>query len=122
MSVRKLRVFLIVEAGETALSTRKLVVESVGFNCLSAVATRQAYELLERHSADLLIFDTSVTDVPLREAITELKRRLNGVPCYLLSSRPWAPDDAKDLVDGVFEKMRDPLEMIHELESRFPER
>jgi len=122
MSVRKLRVFLIVEAGETALSTRKLVVESVGFNCLSAVATRQAYQLLDHHSADLVIFDTSVTDVPLREALTELKRRLNGVPCYLLSSRAWAPDDVKDLVDGVFEKMRDPLEMTRELETRFPER
>jgi len=122
MTLRKLRVFLIIEAGEVALSSRKLLAESAGYNVLSAVSGAQAFQLIEDHSVDLVILDTAVRDMPLAKLVEQLHRKMPDVPIYLMNAQPWVPDAVKGKVDGVFEKMRDPQIMITELERLFPER
>ena len=118
MTQRKMRVAFIVEAGQTGLSTRKMLVETVGYNCISAVSCRQALALAEKSEADILLFDVDVHDLPIRETLEKLKRRYPHAPVYLLTGQGWAPDDLRDVVDGVFEKMRDPAEMVKEVERR----
>lgn len=112
---------LIVEAGQTGLSTRKLLVESAGYNCLSAVSCRQALHFAARHPVDFILFDVDVHDLPPRDAIQQLRRKFPDAPLYLLTPQGWEPEQLRGVSDGVFEKMRDPAEMIREIERRFPE-
>lgn len=116
---KKQRVFLIVEAGQTCLSTRKMILETAGFNVLSATTARQALEMSMQHPTDAVLFDVDVHDLPLREAITRLKQERPDRPVFLLASRPWPPEELKGLVDGVFEKMDDPQNMVNALEQHF---
>jgi len=118
---RKKRVGLIVEAGETSLSTRKLLIETAGFNCLSAVNGAQALKFAEQHPVDFILYDVDVHDLPIRETIGKLRQKYPTAPVFLLTPQGWEPQDLRGVSDGVFEKMRDPAEMIKEIERRFPE-
>jgi DNA-binding NtrC family response regulator len=120
MTHRKMRVFLIIEAGEVALSSRKLLAESAGYNVLSAISAKQAFALVDQHPVDLAIVDVQVHDIPLRDILIEIKRRFPDIPLYLMTPQSWPPEEVKDLIDGFFEKMLDPEIMIKELERRFP--
>jgi hypothetical protein len=57
--------------------------------------------------------------MPAREAISRLKQEQPARPIFLLTSRPWPPDELRGLVDGVFEKMDDPRNMVSSLEGHF---
>lgn len=115
-----MRIGLIIEAGETSLSTRKLVVETAGYNCLSAISAAQALEFAERHPVDFIVYDVDVHDLPIRETIGKLRQRFPKAPVYLLTPQGWEPQALRGVSDGVFEKMRDPAEMIRIIEQRVP--
>ena len=57
-------VFLIVEAGQTGLSTRKMILETAGYNVLSAVTARDALAISSQHPADAVLFDIDATTCP----------------------------------------------------------
>jgi response regulator RpfG family c-di-GMP phosphodiesterase len=116
---KKHYVFLIVEAGQTGLSTRKMILETAGYNVLSAVTGVDALAMSKQHPTDAVLFDVDVHDMPARELLSQLKQERPDRPIFLLHSRPWPPDDIKGLVDGVFEKMDDPHKMVHFLEEHF---
>lgn len=113
-----MRVGLIIEAGETSLSTRKLIVETAGFNCLSAISAAQALELARQYPVHFIVYDVDVHDLPVRETIGKLREKFPKAPVYLLTPQAWEPQELKGISDGVFEKMRDPTEMIRTIEKR----
>ncbi len=113
-SDRKEKIVLIIEAGEYALSTRKLVLESAGLNVLSAVSAEQAFELLKRAEADLALVDTDITDEPLKSIAAKL-RNDRGIPVYMISGREWPPEEVRGLVEGSFQKASDPQIMVNEV-------
>lgn len=121
MASRKFRVILIVEAGQTGLSTRKMLVETVGYNCISTVTADQTLQMAERHPIDFILYDVDVHDLPIKSTIAALKAKYPKVPVFLLTPQAWPPEDLRGVADGVFEKMRDPMEMIQEIERRLPE-
>lgn len=118
VSRRKERVFLILEPGQLALSTRKLILEAAGYNVLSAVTGKQALEFCKNHPVDAAILDNETPDVPLSELIDRL-RAFRDMPVYLLSHRAWPPDDIKHKVTDVFEKISDPREMVKAIAAHF---
>jgi response regulator RpfG family c-di-GMP phosphodiesterase len=116
---KKQIVFLMIEAGQTGLSTRKMILETAGYNVLSAVTARDALAISQQHPTDAVLFDIDVHDMPAPDFVAELKRERPDRPIFLLGSRPWPPDELKSLVDGVFEKMDDPRNMVRSLEEYF---
>ncbi len=116
---KKEPIFLMVEAGQTGLSTRKLILESAGYNVLSADTASDALQLSAAHATDAVLFDIDVHDMAPAEFIHALKQQRRERPVFLLASRPWPPDDLRGLVDGVFDKMEDPQEMLSSLRHHF---
>ncbi len=116
---KKHRVFLIVEAGQTGLPTRKMILATAGFNVLSAVTARDALRMSNEHPTDAILFDIDVHDMPAPAVLAQLKQQHPERPIFLLASRPWPPDELRGLVDGVFDKMDDPRDMVSFLEQRF---
>ena len=88
---------------------------------LSTNTAREARDLLQQHSTDAVLFDIDVHDVAAADFIESLKQEQPRRPVFLLASRPWAPDELKGLVDGVFEKMDDPRQMLSFLGEYFKE-
>ena len=120
MQGRKAIVALTVEPGETSLSTRKLVIESAGFNCLSAVTARQALELAQVHPIHAALIDSDIDD--LESFIKSLQRLRPGIRVYVLSGQGWASQQLRPHIARVFQKLADPREIVEELISAFPER
>jgi two-component system, OmpR family, response regulator len=116
---KKHLIFLIVEAGQMGLSTRKMILETAGYNVLSAVTGADALAMSKQHPTDAVLFDLDVHDMPARELLARLKQERPERPIFLLASRPWPPDELKGLVDGVFDKMDDPENMVNSLELHF---
>lgn len=110
-----------VEAGETSLSTRKLVIESAGYNCISAISAEQALHLAEVYPVHAVILDSDVTDLPPSEFIDSVTRLRPDVPVYLLSHDAWTPPELRSRVKKAFRKMGDPRELVHELATEFPD-
>jgi len=96
-----------------------MILENAGYNVLSANTAGEAQDLLQQHSTDAVLFDVDVHDVPLVDFIKSLKQEQTKRPVFLLASRPWAPDELKGMVDGVFEKMDDPRQMLSFLQEHF---
>ncbi len=116
---KKLRVFLIVEAGQTGLSTRKMILETAGYNVLSAISARDALAMSQEHATAAVLFDVDVHDLSARDFVESLKRERPDRPVFVLASRPWPPEELKGVVDGVFDKMSDPQEMLATLDAHF---
>ncbi len=122
MNNRKELVFLIVEAGQTGLSTRKMVLETAGYNVLSTVTAEQALRFAEKYPVDVVLLDVDVHDIDGPEFIRRLRVRVPRLPVFLLASHPWPPEDLSGMVDGVFEKMEDPAAMVEQLGRHVEER
>ncbi len=117
---RKQIIFLTVEAGETGLSTRKMLLESAGFNVISAVSGTQALHFLEVLPINAVVFEPDVRDMPPSQFLRTAKQCRPQVPVYVLSAQPWIPDEFKPYTDGVIEKMSDPRQMVETFLQRFP--
>lgn len=109
---RKEKIVLIIEAGEYALSTRKLVLETAGLNVISAVTAEQAYRLLNRCKIDVALLDTDISDEPLADIARRLTQE-GGLDVFALTAREWEPDELRGLVRGIFQKMNDPQIMVN---------
>lgn len=103
---------MIVEAGEIGLSTRKLILETVGLNVVSVVSVPQAERLMKRHTIDAIIFDLDVEGAKpfLRDV-----RKNHGIPIFVLTTREWMPEEFKGIADAHFQKMQDPGSMVDDL-------
>lgn len=120
MASRKAIVVLTVEPGETALSTRKLVIESAGFNALSAVTAQQAIETAAIHPVQAALIDVDSDDLELGKLITALREHRPQLRIYVLSSHGWVDERLRPQVSRVFRKLCDPREIVEELTKAFP--
>ncbi len=109
-----------VEAGETGLSTRKMVLEAAGYNVITAITAAQALKFLHTVPIRALLFSSDVDDVPQTEFLKKVKQTHPELPIIFLSPQPWAPDELRPYVDEVVEKMADPRVIVELLRRRFP--
>ena len=116
---RKEIVFLIVEPAETALSTRKLLVESEGFNAVSAISATQALSFFERYDFSAVIYDLEANDVPAAEFLQRIRNTSPDTPVFAVAPNGWVPEGLRSDFSGIFERMTDPAQMVGELVIRF---
>jgi len=113
---RRPKVILDIEAGQTGLSTRKLVLESFGYNVLAAATGRAAQSLMKQHPFDAVLLDSSTNDIPLADLTSQIKRS-HAVPIVLLGDHAFVPEDLRAYVDTAIEKLRDPKETLEILDT-----
>jgi CheY-like chemotaxis protein len=109
-------VILDIEAGETGLSTRKLVLESFGYNVLAAASGHEALLLLKKHEIHGALLDESANDVPLRKLTSEIKA-LGAIPVVLVGDSSYIPDELRRTVDRAIEKLHDPQDAVNALDQ-----
>jgi CheY-like chemotaxis protein len=113
---RRAKVILDVEAGQTGLSTRKLVLESFGYNVLAAASGRDALALLEKHEIHGAVVDTSANDVPLPDLTSRIKHSRH-VPVVLAADSSFIAEDLHETVDASIEKLSDPKTFVEAMDK-----
>jgi len=109
-------VILDIEAGQTGLSTRKLVLESFGYNVLAAASGREGLLLFKNYEIHGVLLDESANDVPLQKLTAEIKA-LRTIPIVLVSNSSFIPDDLRHTVDRAIDKLDDPQEAVNALDQ-----
>lgn len=112
---RRPKVILDVEAGQTGLSTRKLVLESFGYNVLAAASGREALPLLSEHRIHGVLLDSSANDVPLQKLTSQIKAA-HAVPIVLVADSAFVPRELRATVDAALEKLGDPQQVVEKLD------
>ena len=105
-----------IEAGQTGLSTRKLVLESFGYNVLAAASGREGLLLFKNYEIHGVLLDESANDVPLQKLTAEIKA-LRTIPIVLVSNSSFIPDDLRHTVDRAIDKLDDPQEAVNALDQ-----
>ena len=113
---RRPKVILDIEAGQTGLSTRKLILESFGYNVLAAASGREGLLLFKNHEIHGVLLDESANDIPLQKLTAEIKA-LAAIPVVLVGDSTYIPDELRRTVDRAIEKLRDPQESVNALDQ-----
>jgi CheY-like chemotaxis protein len=113
---RRPKVILDIEAGQTGLSTRKLILESFGYNVLAAASGGEALLLFKNHEIHGVLLDESANDIPLQKLTAEIKA-LAAIPVVLVGNSTYIPDDLRSTVDRAIEKLQDPQESVNALDQ-----
>jgi len=80
---------LVVDDDPDVVETTKIVLESAGYNVMSASNTREATELLDRTTPDLILLDVMMAEVDEGFRFSHKLRRdekLSGIPIIMLSA------------------------------------
>lgn len=108
-----------VEPGESALSTRKLLFESVGFNCISAASANQCLRLLDKHTVDAVVLDVDLDDMDPKDLIARIQTISPDIPFFGIAHHGWVPHELRGKFVAVFQKLADPKELTEELARHF---
>lgn len=114
---RRPKIILDIEAGQTGLSTRKLVLETFGYNVLAAATGKESLSLLAKHPIDAVLLDASTNDIPLAKLTAQIKSSRQQVPILLLADSPFIPSELRSTVDGAIQKLRDPKDTVSTLDE-----
>jgi CheY-like chemotaxis protein len=106
----KKEVILCVDDEENQLAVRKLVLESKGYDVLTAASGRQALGLLAQHPVDLVLSDHLMPGLTGAELARQIKAQKPELPVILISAVNEIPADAA-YADLFMSKLDGPMAM-----------
>ena len=80
-----MRRILVVDDEELVRDLTVLVLERAGYEVISAASARQALELVETHSIDLVVSDVVMPDLTGVELLAEMRERRPDLPVVLMT-------------------------------------
>lgn len=111
------KTILCVDDEPTVLTTRKLVLQSAGYNVLTATNGHDGLSMFCEHPVEAVVLDYAMPGMDGGELATEIKRRNPDVPILMLSAYMYLPDAALQDVDLFLTKTDGPVAMINALKS-----
>jgi CheY-like chemotaxis protein len=111
--------FLVVDREtSSAISTRKLIIETAKFNVVTAYSSNEAIETLQRYPAlDGVVADAAMTDISCEELVDALKSLNPNIPIIVVATPRGTPCTRADYTLESF----DPRKLLALLQSLFPE-
>jgi len=108
---------LIIDDEETLLHVRKLVLESEGYQVLSARNGVEGLEVFSRERIDAVITDQVMPGIDGVQVAKEIKKQKPALPVIMLSALQARPDDARSVVDAFVVKGQAPAVLLDTLAS-----
>jgi CheY-like chemotaxis protein len=105
---------LCVDDEENQLAVRKLVLESKGYEVLTAASGRQALGLLRQHQVDLVLSDHLMPGLTGAELARQIKAQKPELPVILISAVNEIPADAA-YADLFMSKLDGPMAMCENI-------
>ena len=113
----KAKMILCVDDEPTVLTTRKLVLQSVGYRVLTATNGYDGLSMFCEHPVEAVVLDYAMPGMDGGELASEIKRRNPDMPILMLSAYMYLPDAALQDVDIYLTKTEGPVAMINALKS-----
>jgi CheY-like chemotaxis protein len=110
----KKEIILCVDDEENQLAVRKLVLESKGYEVLTAASGQQALGLLAQHQVDLVLSDHLMPGLTGAELARQIKARQPELPVILISAVNEVPVDAA-YADLFMSKLDGPIAMCENI-------
>ena len=110
----KKELILCVDDEENQLAVRKLVLESKGYEVLTAASGRQALGLLAEHPVDLVLSDHLMPGLTGAELARQIKAQKPELPVILISAVNEIPADAA-YADLFMSKLDGPMAMCENI-------
>ncbi len=111
--------FLVVDREtSSAISTRKLVIETAKFNVITAYSSQEAVETLHRFpSLDGVVTDSGMTDMPCQTLVEQLKAITPRIPVVVITTPRGDHCQGADHVVDSFS----PKDLLSCLQKLFPD-
>jgi DNA-binding NtrC family response regulator len=110
----KKELILCVDDEENQLAVRKLVLESKGYEVLTASSGRQALGILAQHQVDLVLSDHLMPGLTGAELARQIKAQKPELPVILISAVNEIPADAA-YADLFMSKLDGPIAMCENI-------
>jgi CheY-like chemotaxis protein len=107
-------IILCVDDEENQLAVRKLVLESKGYEVLTAASGQQALGLLGQHQVDLVLSDHLMPGLTGAELARQIKAQKPELPVILISAVNEIPADAA-YADLFMSKLDGPMAMCENI-------
>ena len=117
MQPAALKTVLCVDDERIGLRVRKIMLESHGFNVLTASDGRQGLAVFEQNAVDLVVLDYFMPDMNGGDVAAELRKRRPDVPIIFLSAYFSLPPEALELANAFITKGDPPDALIEKIEQ-----
>lgn len=115
-SVRN-KTVLCVDDERIGLRVRKIMLESRGFNVLTASDGRQGLAVFEEQLVDVVVLDYFMPDMDGGQVAAEMRRRRPDVPIIFLSAYFSLPPEALELANAFITKGDPPDALIDKIDQ-----
>ena len=112
-----IKTVLCVDDERIGLRVRKIMLETRGFNVLTASDGRQGLAIFEQNQVDLVVLDYFMPDMNGGDVAAELRRRRPDVPIIFLSAYFSLPPEALELANAFITKGDPPDALIEKIEQ-----
>lgn len=107
-------VILCVDDEENPLILRKMVLEKAGYNVVTANSGKNALEILQSQSVDLVLSDLLMPGMTGTELARQVKERYPRIPVILVSGVNEIPPDAS-YADRFISKVEGPVSLCENI-------
>jgi CheY-like chemotaxis protein len=108
---------LCVDDEPVVLATRKLVLQSAGYQVMTARDGHEGLSVFAAQEFDAVLLDYAMPGMDGGAVAAEMKRRNPEVPILMLSAHMFLPDAALASVDAYLTKSEGPVAMLNTLKS-----
>jgi CheY-like chemotaxis protein len=108
---------LCVDDERIGLRVRKIMLESHGFNVLTASDGRQGIAVFDQHHVDLVVLDYFMPDMNGGDVAAELRRRRPDLPIIFLSAYFSLPAEALELANAFITKGDPPDTLLEKIDQ-----
>ena len=112
-----IKTVLCVDDERIGLRVRKIMLESHGFNVLTASDGKQGIAMFEANTVDLVVLDYFMPDMNGGDVAAELRRRRPDIPIIFLSAYFSLPPEALALANAFITKGDPPDSLLEKIEQ-----
>ncbi len=117
MNAARQKTVLCVDDETIGLRVRKIMLESHGFQVLTATNGQEGIALFEQHDVDLVVLDFYMPELNGGQVAAEMRRRRPAIPIIFLSAYFSLPSDALEMADAFITKGEPPEVLIEKIEQ-----
>ncbi len=112
---RQKRLVLCIDDHRPGLHARRLVLESAGYDVITASSGRLGLRLLGRHPVQLVVLDYAMPEMDGEAVAREIRRTRPHIPIIMLSGQLHIPKRAYSAVDAFVAKGQPPAVLLGQL-------
>lgn len=116
MEMVRARTVLCVDDERIGLRVRKIMLESRGYNVLTASSGADGLKIFDENNVDLVVLDYFMPGLNGGDVASEMRRRRPGVPIVFLSAYFSLPPEALELADAFITKGDPPDILIDKIQ------